>query len=71
MNSSALDDMHKYGNDYYVAFTMFWRVLISLVRIRDAGVPYQFCHSVKDEDRHDMRDRRGSFVADENCQIMA
>jgi hypothetical protein len=55
--------------------TMFWRALISLVRIRDAGVPYHFCHSVEDEDRHDMHDhddRRGSFVSDENChQIMA
>jgi hypothetical protein len=50
---------------------MFWHALISLVRIRDAGVPYHFCHSVEDEDRHDMRDRRGSFVSDENCQIVA
>jgi hypothetical protein len=51
--------MPKYGKDYYVSFTMFWRALISLVRIRDAGVPYHFCHSVEDmedEDRHDMRD---------------
>jgi hypothetical protein len=23
--------MIKYGNDYYVSFTMFWRALISLV----------------------------------------
>jgi hypothetical protein len=42
--------MPKYGNDYYVSFTMFWRALIALVRIRDAGVPYYFCHSVEDED---------------------
>jgi hypothetical protein len=27
--------------------------------------------SVEDENRHDMHDRRGSFVSDENCQIMA
>jgi hypothetical protein len=50
---------------------IFWRSLISLVRVRDAGVLYHFCHSVKDEDRHDKRDRRGSFVSDKNCQIMA
>jgi hypothetical protein len=53
------------------SFVMFWRALISLVRICDVGVPYHFCHSVEDEDRHDMRDQRGSFVLDENCQIMA
>jgi hypothetical protein len=36
---------------------MFWHALISLVHIRDAGVPYHFCHSVEDEDRpHDMHD---------------
>jgi hypothetical protein len=65
MNIAArLDDMPKYieyGSDYYVSFTLFWRALISLVRIRDAGVPYHFSHSVEDEDRHDMRDQRGSF----------
>jgi hypothetical protein len=60
--AARLDDMTKYGNDYYVSFTMFWRALISLVRIRDTGVPYHFCHLVEDEDRHDMLDRRGSFV---------
>jgi hypothetical protein len=69
--AARLDDMPKYGNDYYVSFTIIWHVLISLVRIRDAGVPYHFCHLVENEDRHDMRDRRGSFVSDENCQIMA
>jgi hypothetical protein len=56
--------MPKYGNDYYVSFTMFWRALISFVRICDAGVPYHFCHSGEDEDRHDMLDRTGSFVSD-------
>jgi hypothetical protein len=68
--SSAVGCMPKNGNDY-VSFTLFWRTLISLVHIRDAGVPYHFCHSVEDEDRHDMRDWRGSFESDENCQIMA
>jgi hypothetical protein len=48
--------MPKYGNDYYVSFAMFWRALISLVRIRDAGVPYHFCHLVEDEGRHDGRE---------------
>jgi hypothetical protein len=48
--------------------TMFWRALLSLVCICDASVPYHFYHSVEDEDRHD---RRGSFVSDKNCQIMA
>jgi hypothetical protein len=69
--AARLDDMPKYGSDYYVSFTMFWRALISLVCIRDAGVPYHFCHSVEDEDRYGMRDRRGSFVSIENCQILA
>jgi hypothetical protein len=49
--------------------TIFWRSLISLVRSRDAGVPYHFCHLVEDEDRHDMHDRRGSFVSDENVRL--
>jgi hypothetical protein len=57
--AAQLDDMPKYGNDYYVSCTMFWRVLISLMRIRDAGVPYYFCHSVEVEDwPHDMHEEK-------------